>query len=189
MTDQGEMADDLAAAAVAAEEAAAEAAVAAEQARWAAVDLNDPQAVIRALAEVGMRAGVKASLAEHMHDRIGRALGAFQEATAALATREDVDRRIKALEDDFERRRARDRKVSGRRFVGLVVVGVLFAAVVVSAIILNRLDLERDNDEDRRIALRTEAVAICASTHPGDREAIRACVTDELADLGVPSRP
>lgn len=189
MIHEGETAEDLEAAAVAAEQAAMEAALAAEQARWAAVDLNDPQAVIRALAEVGMRAGVKASLAEHMHERIGRALAAFQEATAALATREDVDRRVKALEDDFERRRASDRRVSGRRFVGLIVAGVIFAAVIVSAVVLNRLDIARDDQEDRRIALRTEAVAICASTFPGDEPKIRACVADKLEQVGVPSGP
>lgn len=184
MTDEASKADDLEAAARAAEEAAMDAALAAEQARWAAVDLDDPQAVIRALAEVGMRAGVKASLAEHMHDRIGRALAAFQEATAALATRDDVDRRIKALEEDFERRRARDRKVSARRFVGLIVVGLLFAAIVASAIVLNRLDIARDGEEDRRFAERSEIVAICASTYPGNEPQIRACIASR-----VPSTP
>lgn len=181
--------EDLVEHALAEERAALAAALAAERARWAAIDMNDPVAVAGALAEVGMRAGAKVSVIEHMHDRIGRALTAFEEASSKLATREDVDERIRAVEKNQQALRDADRRRSWRRYLGLVLVVLIFAAIAASAIIVNRLDIQRDDREDRRFQARSEIVAICASTYPGDRERIRACVAEELRLLGIPSSP
>lgn len=176
------------AAAEAAEEAALRAAVAAEEARWAAVDLDDAKAVIRALAEVGMRAGVKASLAEHMHERIGKALTAFQEATAALATSEDVDRRIEALEDKLNQRRRRDK---GRLIVLVVVLVLVFSGVIAAigiAVAGNTAARHRQQEFLDTISTRQEVVAICTRVNGTEGE-IRACIRSGLTEAGVPSRP
>lgn len=155
----------------------------AEAAAWANVDASDPIQVARALAAVGARAGAKLAVLEHMHDRIGRALAKLDEATTLLndlVPRAEMERQLAQLRQDVDDDRAKDRRTSWRRFVGLIVTGLLFAAVVISAIWLNRLDIERDQQEDERFARRSEVVAICASTYPGNEPKIRECVEGRL---------
>lgn len=156
---------------------------AAEVEAWRNVDPNDPQAVARALAALGMRVGAKMSVVEHMHARIGRAVDAVEKANETLGqlvTSEQLEARVAELEAQVADDRRHDRQRAARRFVGLVVVFGLFAAVVLSAIVLNRLDIERSQEADRRFAVRSEAVAICASTYPGDEPRIRECVETRL---------
>jgi HAMP domain-containing protein len=161
----------------------------AEAAAWANVDTSDPVAVARALAAVGARAGAKVAVLEHMNDRVGRALDKLDEATAALnalVPRTEMEAEMAQLRKDVDDDRKKDRQTSRRRFVGLVIVGLLFAAIVISAVAVNRAAISRAEDDAEDRNARTDAVAICASTYPGDRAAIIACVNDQL---GVPSQP
>lgn len=154
---------------------------------WRDVDPNDPQAVARALAALGMRVGAKMSVVEHMHARIGRAVIAVEKANETLAqlvTREELEERVALLEQRVDENRAKDRRTSARRFAGIIVTFALFAAVVITGVVLNRLDIQRGKDADRRFAERSEAVAICASSYPGDELRIRECVAARL-----PSNP
>lgn len=154
---------------------------------WRNVDPSDPQAVARALAALGARAGAKLAVVEHMHARIGRAVAAVEEASSKLdqlATRQELEDKVNALEQNVAEARRRDRDQSRRRFVGIVLTFMLFAAIVASAVVLNRLDIQRQAKEDERFARRSEAVAICASSFPGDEAAIRECVAARL-----PSNP
>lgn len=124
----------------------AEDAAAAEE--WRDVDANDPQAVARALASLGMRAGAKLAVIEHMHARIGRAVTAVESASAKLdqlATRQELEDKVTALEGDIARQRDRDRR---RLIVAVLALGgVLVALFVCVALLLATAATNRANGE------------------------------------------
>lgn len=108
----------------------------AEVEAWRNVDPNDPQAVARALAALGMRVGAKMSVVEHMHARIGRAVEAVEQASAKLdqlATRQELEDRVHDLEADLARQRSRDRR---RLTVGIGALVVVLAALFVCVALL-----------------------------------------------------
>lgn len=106
---------------------------AAEVEAWRNVDPNDPQAVARALAALGMRVGAKMSVVEHMHERIGRAVAAVEEASAKLdqlATRQELEDKVAKLESDQAEQRRRDRnRLLAAAGALIVFLGILFVCV------------------------------------------------------------
>ncbi len=160
----------------------------AEVEAWRDVDPADPESVARALAALGMRAGAKLATIEHMHERIGRSLTAFNEATATLrelVPRTEMEEQLRQLRKDVDEDRQKDRQRSGRRFIGLVVVGLLFATIVATGWALNAAAIRRAENQQLRSDSHSDVVAICASTYPGDEVKIRACT----AARDLPSGP
>lgn len=157
--------------------------VEAEAELWANVDASDPVQVARALAAVGARAGARVAILEHLNARVGRALDQLKVATDALhdlVPRAELEAQMAQLRKDVDDDRKKDQQTSRRRFVGVVLVGLLFAAIIVSAIMLNRAAIKRASDDADRLGRRTDAVAICASSYPGNEVKIRECVRTYL---------
>lgn len=160
---------------------------------WAGIDPDDPKQVARALAEIGMRAGGQASVLAHMHARIGRALDEFTRATdalGALATREELEAKVNALERRQDEQRAADRRAATTRLIVVVAVAVLVVTVIAAAVALNRSAVttaeRRDREAEARSAAqiaevtrRQEITAICTRTN-GTEATIVACIAERL---------
>lgn len=154
---------------------------------WENVDASDPTQVARALASLGARAGAKVAVLEHMNERVGKALTKLDGAVEALhelVPRAEMEDQLAQLRKDVDTDRERDRRAARWWLAGVVVVFAAVAALIGTAVWLNRADLARDQREDERFVRRSEAVAVCASTYPGDADAIHACV-----EARVPSNP
>lgn len=155
---------------------------------FADIDVNDPQAVARALAEIGMRAGARQAVLEHMHARIGRALKAINDATAALVTRDDMEARMAAMESDIAVQRASDKRALAA--IMLAFAGIVLAAFVAIGIAVagNTQARQRQQEFLDTVLVRQEFVAICTRTEPTE-QAIRACINEHVASEGLPSGP
>jgi hypothetical protein len=135
-----------------------------------------PEAVARGLGELAHIAGARVAALEHLDKKVREAIAVVEAAQAGLATRSELEDKVNALEKRVAERTssalASTQDASRRRMLGML----LGLAILAAAVIGNRLALDATRRSVPAVNRHIDDAAICASTHPGDEAASRACI-------------
>jgi hypothetical protein len=137
-----------------------------------------PEAVARGLGELAHIAGARVAALEHLDKQVKAAVAALEAAQANLATRSELEAKVDALEKRVAARTSTaletTRSHTRRRMLGLL----LLLAILAAAVIGNRVALNATRRSVPEVNRHIDDAAICASAHPGDEAAIRACIAE-----------